>query len=67
MTNMGPRYFHTGVPDSKVASLPSYPRNGKEAAGEVNKTRMAIKRFLWGGCTVEIKSEKDKGLKESDE
>jgi hypothetical protein len=55
MINFGPMYFYTGVPDSKVATLPSYPRKGKEPAGENLKPGAEIKRFLWGGFTVEIK------------
>lgn len=59
MTIMGPMHFFTGIPDSKEAALPSCPRKGKVSAGEIQKPRAAIKRFLWGGCTAEIKYDKD--------
>lgn len=59
MTNMGPMHFYTGIPDSRVATLPSYPRKGKAPAGDIQKPETAFKRFLWGGCTVEIKYEKE--------
>lgn len=59
MTNMGPMYFYTGIPNSKTATLPSYPRKGKVPADKMEKPKVATKRFLWGGYTVEIKDNID--------
>jgi hypothetical protein len=59
MNNMGPMHFYTGIPDSKVATLPSYPRKGKVSASKLQKSEGPIKRFLWGGCTAEIKYDND--------
>ncbi len=64
MINIGPMHFYSGVPNSKVATLPGYPGKGKAPAGEMLKPDACIKRFLWGGFTVEINNDR---LKESDE
>ena len=59
MTNMGTMHFYTGIPNSKVATLPSYPRKGKVAV-DIQKPKAAVNRFFWGGYTVGIKNNKDK-------
>ena len=60
MTNMGTMHFYTGVPNSKVATLPSYPSKGKVSAGSIQKPEAAVNRFFWGEYTVGIKNNKDK-------
>ena len=60
MTNMGTMHFYTGVPDSKVATLPSCPKKGKAFKGNIQKPVKTINRFFWGGYTVGIKNSKEK-------
>jgi len=59
MTNMGTMHFYTGVPNSKVATLPSCPKKGKAQEGDIQKPGALIKHFLWGGYTVGIKYDKN--------
>lgn len=58
--SMGQIYFYTGIPDSKVATLPSCPRKGNVFADKLRRPEVSVKRYLWGGCTAEIKYDKDK-------